>query len=226
MPKKSYVRLSRKPRPFRHGVRRAVNSAETPPCRGWGSSVNPEDIVRELGLQGERSRGLCWYLKKHLSELRERLFSRSLPLVLDSFPQGVLLAASAASDQKLGGGGRTKILPRRQTDRELEVALHQPQVPLSVSEKATGFFSVHFLKSRKSFLLNTAALVLPAVARNQSKKSSLWWNLIFLCSQNMCRDATEKVFALLQKRDLLSLNQGSQLNMCGCTCRPSARLHR
>lgn len=116
MPKKSYVRLSRKPRPFRHGVRRTVNSAETPPCRGWGSSVNPEDIVRELGLQGERSRGLCWYLKKHLSELRERLFSRSLPLVLDSFPQGVLLAASAASDQKLGGGGRTKSFPEdRQT---------------------------------------------------------------------------------------------------------------
>ncbi|XP_052556387.1 neuronal acetylcholine receptor subunit alpha-6 [Tympanuchus pallidicinctus] len=65
MPKKSYVRLSRKPRPFRHGVRRAVKSAETPPCRGWASSVNPEDIVRELGLQDTTA---C--------ESEERLFHR------------------------------------------------------------------------------------------------------------------------------------------------------
>jgi len=108
---------------------------------------------------------------------------------LDSFPQGVLLATSATSTQSWESEGRTKTLARRETDRELEVSLHQSQVSLPVSEKATRFFNVHFLKSRKSFLLNTATLVPPAVARNQSKRSSLWWNIIFLCSQNIYRES-------------------------------------
>lgn len=87
--------------------------------------------------------------------------------------------------------GGQKPLPEERRTGNLRCLCISPRFHLlPVSEKATRFFSVHFLKSRKSFLLNTATLVPPAVARNQSKRSSLWWNIIFLCSQNICRDAT------------------------------------